>query len=200
MENRYGRTIGLLTAVLALSSSVCWATFIESETNDSRAVADLIPRGPAIWADAGVMELTLGDMDFFSIRLEEGEILMAATTPLEELFAMPDTILGLFDDKAALDEALLVLNDNAGSSDPGDSEENLGSKIEYQATAGATYYIGVTGYDDFDFDRESDTINPGYLHDETGAYVLTVTVIPEPATLSLFAIGLIPFLRRRKLT
>ena len=124
---------------------------------------------------------------------------MAATTPLAELFTMPDTILGLFDENGLL----LALNDDAGSSDPddGDGEEgNLGSKIEYQVPEGATYYIGVTGYDDFDFDGNSDDTYNVMPHEETGAYALTVTVIPEPATLGLFIIGLIPFLRRRKLT
>jgi len=194
MKNRHGKTIGLLTAVLALSSSACWATLIESETNDSRAEANPITRGPVIWVDAGAMDLAIGgDMDFFSIRLEGEEILMAATTPLAELFTMPDTILGLFDDEGTL----LVLNNDAGSSDPGDSEENLGSKIEYQATEGATYYIGVTGYDDFDFDGNSDNINIGNPHGETGAYALTITVIPEPATLILLALGAMLFLRKR---
>ncbi len=195
MENRKGRIVGLLTALLALSSSVCWATLIESETNDSISEADPIPRGPAVWADAGAMELAGGggDMDFFSIDLMEGEILMAATTPLEELFTMPDTILGLFDDAGML----LALNDNAGSSDPDDLEDNLGSKIEYQAPEDATYYIGVTGFDDFDFDGNSDDLNIGYPHDQTGPYALTVTVIPEPATFMLLALGAMLFPRKR---
>ena len=195
MKKRNGRTISLLTAVLALSSSACWATLIESETNDSRAEADPIARGPAIWADAGVMHLASGgeDMDFFSIDLMEGEILMAATTPLEELFAMPDTILALFNEAGTL----LVLNDNAGSSDPDDQGFNLGSKIEYKAPEDATYYIGVTGYDDFDFDGKSDESNNTVAHDEIGAYVLTAVAIPEPATLILLALGAMLFLRKR---
>ena len=132
-------------------------------------------------------------MDFFSIDLMEGEILMAATTPLEELFAMPDTILGLFDEAGML----LALNDDSGSSDPGDEFFNLGSKIEYQAPVGATYYIGVTGYDDFDFDGNSDESDNAIPHDQTGAYALTVTVIPEPATFMLLALGAMLFLRKR---
>ena len=201
---RFDRIIVLSLTILLLSYGTSLATLIESETsvikglNDTQGTADPITRGPVIWADAGEMYLADGggDMDFFSIRLEEGEIVMAATTPLQELFTMPDTILGLFDQNGVL----LALNDDAGSSDPGDSEENLGSKIEYQAPEGATYYIGVTGYDDFDFDGNSDDLNTGNPHEQTGAYALTATVIPEPATLSLFILGLIPFLRRRQLT
>jgi len=196
MKIRFIKVVVLFSTILLLSYGTSSATLIESETNDTLAVADLIPRGPAIWVDAGAMELTTGDVDFFSIRLEEGEILMVATTPLEELFTMPDTVLGLFDQ----DGYLLALNNDAGSGDPGISEEYLGSKIEYQAPAGATYYIGVTGFDDFDFDGNSDESDNTIPHEETGAYALTVTIIPEPATLSLFTLGLIPLLRRRKLS
>ena len=196
MKIRLIKGMVLSSMILLLSYGTSSATLIESETNDSFAVADTISRGPAIWADAGAMELTTGDVDFFSIRLEEGEILMAATTPLAELFTMPDTILGLFDQ----DGYLLALNNDAGDGDPGISEDYLGSKIEYQAPTGATYYIGVTGFDDFDFDGNSDDSENTMAHDKTGAYALTVTIIPEPATLSLFILGLIPLLRRRKST
>jgi len=211
MKIQFGRVMVLSLTILLLSYGTSSATLIESETsaikglNDTQGTADPIIRGPVIWVDAGAMHLASGggDVDFFSIRLEEGEILMAATTPLAELFTMPDTILGLFDE----DGYLLALNDDAGSNDPGDSEENLGSKIEYHVPEGATYYIGVTGYDDFDFDGYgySDTnynmqFNGDTPHDQSGAYMLTVTVIPEPATLSLLTLGLISFLRRRKLS
>ncbi len=196
MKIQIGRVMVLFATMLFLSYGTSSATLIESETNDTLATADVIVRGPALWVDAGAMELTPGDVDFFSIRLEEGEILMAATTPLAELFTRPDTIMGLFNETGTL----LVLNDDAGSDDPGDSEENLGSKIEYQATEGATYYLGVTGFDDFDFEGNSDETDNTVAHNETGSYALTITIIPEPATLSLFALGLIPLLRRRKLT
>ncbi len=201
MKNRSEKIAVLLTVVLALSSHFCWATLIENETsaiqgvNDTPATADPIIRGSAIWADAGVMHLASGggDMDFFSIDLMEGEILMTATTPLQELFAMPDTILGLFDESGML----LVLNDNAGSSDPDDEYFNLGSKIEYQIPEDATYYIGVTGYDDFDFEGNSDESDNTVAHAETGAYALTVAVIPEPATFMLLGLGTMLFLRKR---
>jgi hypothetical protein len=202
MENRKWRVFVLLVSVLVLSYSVCSATLLESETsaqlglNDTQQTADPIVRGPVVWADAGVMHLggDGGDVDFFSIRLEEGEILMGATTPLTELFTVPDTILGLFDG----DGALLALNDNAGSSDPGGSEDNLGSKIEYQAPEDATYYIGVTGYDDFDFDGMADESDNSIPHSEVGAYGLTVSIfVPEPAMAVLLGVGGIVFLRRR---
>lgn len=206
MKNRKGRIIVLFMGVLVLSYSVGFATLIENETstvkgnNDTREDADPIVPGPAVWADAGVMHLASGggDVDFFSIALKEGEILMAATTPLADLFVVPNTILGLFDEVGAL----LALNDNAGSSDPDDYGFNLGSKIEFQAPEGATYFIGVTGWDDFDFDGYSDNNNDMQLngdppHDQSGAYVLTVTVIPEPATFMLLLLGAMLFLRKR---
>jgi hypothetical protein len=179
MKNRNRRVIGIVTAILALSSSACWATLIESESNDSIGTADPItPLGAPIWADAGEMELgTGGDVDFFSIELKQGEILMAATTPLVTSFTEPDTILALFDQGGTI----LALNDNAGSDDPGDSEYNLGSKIEYQVDVDDTYFIRVVGSD----------------NNQVGAYALTVTVIPEPATLILLALGAMLFLRKR---
>jgi PEP-CTERM motif-containing protein len=198
MENRKWRIFVLLVSVLVLSYGVCSATLQESETsaqsgmNDTQETADPIERGPVVWADAGVMHLADGggDVDFFSIPLEEGEILMAATTPLTELFTVPDTILGLFDDQGTL----LVSNDDAGNDD-----ESLGSKIEYLVTESDTFYIGVTGYDDFDFDGLADYPDNSIPHTEVGAYGLTVSIfVPEPATLALLALGSMVLFRRKR--
>jgi len=197
MENRKWNIFVVLVSVLVLSYGVCSATLQESEVNDTQQTADPIVRGPVVWADAGVMTLGEdgGDVDFFSIRLEEGEIIMAATTPLTELFTEPDTILGLFDK----DGFLLALNDDAGSSNPGDDEDSRGSKIEYQAPESATYYIGVTGYDDFDFDGMADESDNSTPHIEVGMYGLTTSIfVPEPATFALLALGTMVLVRRKR--
>lgn len=197
MKHQNKRITGFLVVIWVLLPSVCWATLIESETNNSCAEADGILRGPAIWIGVGVMELTAGDMDYFSIPLEKGEILITYTIPLKTLFTVPDTILGLFDTNGDL----LALNDNAGSSDSGNHHTVKGSKIEYKTPAEATYYIGITGYDDFDFDGNSDGIKQttGFdsPHVQTGAYALSVAVMPEPATCMLLVLGSILFLRKR---
>ncbi len=79
-----------------------------------------------------------------------------------------DTILAVF----APDGTLLETDDDAGV--------GLLSQLNVTASAAGELYLAVTGYSDFDLSG---------IHGETGDYELTVTIVPEPASLTLFLAG-----------
>ncbi|MER3413787.1 MAG: hypothetical protein C4341_06030 [Armatimonadota bacterium] len=164
---------------LATLASVAGAVIIETEPNNTFEQANAITRGSAPWADVGVMSLTAGggDVDFFSIQLFQGEFITIITTPIETPYTDPDTILGLFDDT----HQELAFNDDAGS--------GFGSAIRWQATYTGTHYIAVSGYGDRQFRGE---------HRQDGPYILTVSVVPEPATLLAVGAGLAALVVRRR--
>jgi len=163
-------------ALLAVGSAN--ASITESEPNDSIGTADVITRGASPWADTGVMSFGAGggDLDFFAIDLLDDEVLTVITTPLDPKFDSPDTMLGIFDAGGTL----LDFNDDANG---------LGSALRFSVPSAGTYYIGVTGFPDFDFLGD---------HDQTGRYQLTVAIVPAPAGMAMLgAAGLIARRRRR---
>lgn len=171
-----------LLALMGLTTlaSVAGAVLVETEPNNSFATANAIVRGAAPWADVGVMSLTAGggDVDYFSIRLFAGEFITIITTPIEDPYTDPDTMLALFDDN----QNEIAFNDDAGS--------GFGSAIRWQATYTGTHYIAVTGFNDRDFS--------GNDHPEDGPYILTVSIVPEPATLIVVGAGLAALAARRR--
>jgi len=170
-----------LLTILSLTTlaSFAGAVIIEVEPNNVFAQATPITRNPAPWADVGVMSLTAGggDVDFFSIELFAGEFLTVITTPIEDPYTDPDTILALFDNN----QNELAFNDDAGS--------GFGSAIRWQATYTGVHYIAVSGFGDDDFVGD---------HNEDGAYILTVSTVPEPATLLAVGAGLAALAARRR--
>ena len=63
-----------IVALSALMSVNAFALFGETESNDTRATADVVLYGNiAPWADVGVLSLTPNDSDFFKIRLNAGD-------------------------------------------------------------------------------------------------------------------------------
>lgn len=170
----------LLTILgLVTLASVAGAVIVETEPNNTFGTANVITRGPSPWADVGVMSLTAGggDVDFFSINLFEGEFITIITTPIEDPYSDPDTILGLFDNS----QNPLEFNDDAGS--------GFGSAIRWQAEYTGVHYIAVSGFGDDDFVGD---------HSEDGAYILTVSTVPEPATLLAIGAGLAALAARRR--
>lgn len=147
-------------------------------------------------ADVGLGTLAASgsDVDMYSVLLPNGCILTAITTPIGIFGSSPDTVLGLIDTFG-----LANVDDDAG--DDWNSAGGLtarGSAVRYQNTSGGpmTVYLAVSGYPDFNFDGLDDFAGGG--HGESGAYLLTVSVVPEPTTIGLLLGGLVLVARRRK--
>lgn len=115
-----------------------------------------------------------GDVDFYRFTdLPAGFLFVAEVT--EGDF---DSILGLFDDETG---APLDIDDDGG--------EDLLSAIVGIVPDSGELVLAVTGFEDFSFIG---------AHEESGAYTLTVFVIPEPSTLALGCCAALAALPRRR--
>jgi hypothetical protein len=172
-------------SVARVNPAVLGGNFADTDpANSALAGADLIAIG-ATGAAVAVSQLAgAGDVDFYRLDLQAGDVLSAMTAPLAGLsgnFDVPDTMLALFDSSGVM----LVINDDAGDlgEDPAgvlDSDfptagDVFGSALRAVIPATDTYYLGVTGFGDDGFVG---------AHGEGGSYGLLVSV-PEPGSIGL---------------
>ncbi len=173
------KTILILMALGAVAAAQ--AVVFEIESNNTTATANSFGRmTPAPFADLGIGRVTPGDVDFYSVMLFAGESLNVSVTQVPVNPATFDSYLGLFDGGGTLIEA----DDDDG---PG-----LVSSITFDVLSTGTYFLGVTGFGDSNFD--------GIGHSETANYFLTVSAVPvpEPATMTALGLGIVAVLKRRK--
>ncbi|MFN8139068.1 MAG: PEP-CTERM sorting domain-containing protein [Fimbriimonadales bacterium] len=171
------RNIAILAGLAACAAAN--AVITESESNNTIGTANLISRGASPWADVGVINLAAGggDVDFFGIDLLAGEYLTVITYPIA-------------DDSENAPDTMLTLRDSTGFElDFNDDANGFGSAIRYHIADTGRYYIGITGFGDTGF---------GGAHGEEGDYILTVSVVPEPATMLALGAGLAALAARKR--
>jgi len=181
-------SVGLASLGVALMACPASAAIIELEPNNTLATATPIVRGPVPWMDMGLGDLAIvgGDVDFFEISLNLGELMVAGTLPLHVPYVAPDTVLGIYSSGGTL----LTVTDDADAT-------TKGSEVSWVAANGGSPDIAVSGVDDMNFDRRSDSL--GTPHVEDGLCALSVTIVPEPGPLVLLGASvLVGVLRRRR--
>lgn len=179
-------TLAILGASALFASQAGAAIAIPGVVADSDPANDTAAGADAIVVDAGGSASGLsdlvagGDVDFYTIDLTAGDVVIISTTPFEDLgvFTVPDTLVGMFD--AGM--TLLASDDNSGV--------GAGSFLQFLATATATYTVAVTGAADTGFTG---------AHSEDGGYFMKVSVVtPAPGAAALAGLGLMVGARRRR--
>lgn len=164
--------LGCLGAA-ALAGSASAAFYIESEPNDTLATANFVGNytfpGDAFLVDGTISPS--GDQDWFMFTVSNAAQMRLAT------YGRPDSNSG---------DSILELYDSAGTllASDDDGGINLFSSLEYNSTAGGTFYIRVNSFEgrtSFDY-----------------KLVVGLNIVPAPASMALLGMGGLVLGRRRR--
>ena len=111
------------------------------------------------------------DVDFFAVQLDEADVVFGMTTPLSSLpstFEGPDTMASVH----AFGSRATFSDDDFADELPFDGDVH-GSLFRFQAPLPSTYYVGITGFEDEEFDGAAS----GTDHAEIGDYMFTAAVV-----------------------
>jgi hypothetical protein len=158
--------------LLTVTSSSVVAQLDTDPTNDEQVNGDdlgLLP-GFAI-SNQAALAASGNDVDYFTVQLSEDDVVFGMVTPITSLpstFEVPDTMASVvgFGSRATFSD------DDFADELPFDGEMH-GSMFRFQAPLPSTYYIGITGYQDWEFDGAL----TGMTHSEVGDYMLTAAVV-----------------------
>ena len=163
--------------------------------NDTLAGADDLVLGPGDTAVAvnRLVQVAGGDVDFYRVPLQAGDVFIAMTAPLDSFYDL-DTVLVvldsngdfLFDDDDATDSGADV---GPGFDPVNGPDSGFGSALQFLAPETGDYYLAVTGFDP----ALDDNIVP---HTEVGDYALLVARVPEPSPALLAMMTLTAAMRR----
>lgn len=171
-----GRAAALALALVAGFAGSAGAALQEAEP-DGRGAPNRIPDPSQLFLQAfpnGVAvvegELGAGDVDFFSLELEAGQLLLLAVFD-DEGGALHDTRLGVFQEPpSAVAGAPLATNDDGG---PG-----FLSRLAFPVSASGSWKIALTGFRDSGFDGSHAEALQGPV-----AYRLVIGVAQSPSPL-----------------
>jgi hypothetical protein len=142
----------------------------DEPSNDTLPAAVQIFPTAVVTTDGGEFTLTFDDIDYLGISsLIVGDIVTVSTTPLDDArFEDPDTFIALF---ASGGGSALCENDDTSTNNllGNPTTTGLGSLCRFVIDSAGTWYVGVTGAGNPDFDENGS-------HFEAGAYQLVVTI------------------------
>ena len=164
--------MGILGAA-ALAGVASADFYIEQEPNDTLALANNVGSyqapGDAFLVDGSINPLA--DQDWFVFTVSGASQMRLAVYGRPDSSPPADSFLELFDGAGNL----LASDD--------DSNINLFSSLEYNSTAGGTYYIRVTSFQgatSFDY-----------------KLIVGLNIVPAPASMALLGLGGLALRRRR---
>ena len=171
------RALFVLASSLALASAAQAAFYVESEGNNSRAIANFIggysSPGDGIVVDGSIDSILRADEDFFRFSID------APAQIVLSVFGRPNSSLGdSFVELLDSNGLVLASDDNSGV--------NLFSSLEYNTTAPGVFFVRVTT------PVGSNAPNFNYK------MIIGLNIVPTPGAIALLGLGGLTMARRRR--
>ena len=163
----FGRAVGALGLIVICCTPIPAQIDTDPANNTSGGANALaLDAGMAI-SNRAELASPGNDVDFYSVTLAAGDVLLGMTTPLDNLpssFEFPDTMASVL--SGGIQQ---TFSDDDFAEELPFLEDVRGSLFRFQSSAANAYHIGITGFEDEEFDGATS----GNAHEEIGTYVLT---------------------------